>query len=116
MQEKNSYRPEELLYRMGHSTRAMNAFFSMDEEAREAALGRIAAEPDAAQAEADALAPRKVPQQRRRQSNTDDHRHKHGADAVRQPGDGRLGGGGLLHEPDDLGEGGIFSYPCGLAA
>ena len=52
MQEKNSYRPEELLYRMGHSTRAMNAFFSMDEEAREAALGRIATEPDAAQAEA----------------------------------------------------------------
>ena len=52
MQEKNSYRPEELLYRMGHSTRAMNAFFSMDEEAREAALGRIAADPDAAQAEA----------------------------------------------------------------
>lgn len=41
MQEKNSYRPEELLYRMGHSTRAMNAFFSMDEEAREAALGRL---------------------------------------------------------------------------
>lgn len=39
MQEK--YRPEELLYRMGHSTRAMSAFFSMEEEEREAALARI---------------------------------------------------------------------------
>ena len=66
------------------------------------------------QAKADALAPRKVPQQRRRQSDTDDHRHKHGADAVRQPGDGRLGGGGLLHEPHDLRKGGIAAYPPSL--
>ncbi len=66
------------------------------------------------QAEADTLAPRKVPQQRRRQSNTDNHRHEHGADAVRQPGDGRLGGGRLLHEPHDLRKGGIAAYPPSL--
>lgn len=52
MPEKNSYRPEELLYHMGHSTRAMNAFFSMDEDERAAALNRIAAEPTSQQAEA----------------------------------------------------------------
>ncbi|MGN1008797.1 MAG: hypothetical protein ACI4PV_07600 [Butyricicoccus sp.] len=52
MPENNNYRPEELLYRMGHSTRAMNAFFSLDEHEREAVLGSIAAEPDITQAEA----------------------------------------------------------------
>lgn len=39
MQEKP--RPEDLLYRMGHSTRAMSAFFSMEEEERDATLARI---------------------------------------------------------------------------
>ena len=51
MSEHSPYRPEELLYRMGHSTRAMNAFFSLDEREREAVLNGIAVQPDAAQAE-----------------------------------------------------------------
>lgn len=52
MPEKNTYRPEELLYRMGHSTRAMSAFFSLDAHERKAVLDGIAAEPTAAQSEA----------------------------------------------------------------
>ncbi|MGM9612345.1 MAG: hypothetical protein ACI3XZ_02470 [Butyricicoccus sp.] len=51
MPENNNYRPEELLYRMGHSTRAMNAFFSLDEHEREAVLGSIVS-PSRTQAEA----------------------------------------------------------------
>ncbi len=35
---------------------------------------------------------------------------KDAADAVCQTGDGGLGGGGLLHEPDDLGEGGVAAH------
>ncbi|MBS7225261.1 MAG: hypothetical protein KH050_07925 [Clostridiaceae bacterium] len=51
MPEKNSYRPEELLYHMGHSTRAMNAFFSMNEEERSAILNGIAVQSTPEQAE-----------------------------------------------------------------
>ena len=39
MEQKS--RPEDLLYRMGHSTRAMSTFFSLQEEEREATLARI---------------------------------------------------------------------------
>lgn len=39
MQEKP--RPEDLLYRMGHSTRAMSAYFAQEEDERNAALARI---------------------------------------------------------------------------
>ena len=38
--------PEELLYRMGHSTRAMNAFFALSEEEQQAVLACSAQSPD----------------------------------------------------------------------
>ena len=65
------------------------------------------------EAEADIHAPHEGPQQGRRQGDGHDRRHEDAADAVCQPGDGGLGGGGLLHEPDDLGEGGVAAHPGG---
>ena len=46
---QNESRPEELLYRMGHSTRAMQAFFAMDDTEQAAILARIAADSDPSQ-------------------------------------------------------------------
>lgn len=51
MPEKPSKRPEDLLYRMGHNTRAMNAFFSMEEWERDQIMDRIENAASQAQAE-----------------------------------------------------------------
>ena len=65
------------------------------------------------QAEADAHAARSGPQQGGGDGDGDHRRYKHGADLVGQTADGRLGGGGLLHEPDDLGQGGVRTHAVG---
>ena len=54
------------------------------------------------------------PHNGRHNSYGDDHRHKHAADLVRQPGDGRLGVAGLVHQADDLGKGGVLPHLGGL--
>ena len=46
---QNESRPEDLLYRMGHSTSAMQTFFSMDDTEQAAILSRIAADSDSSQ-------------------------------------------------------------------
>ena len=51
MEEHSPRRPEELLYRMGHSTRAMSAFFSLDEAQRQQILEQTAHADTPAQAE-----------------------------------------------------------------
>ena len=58
-----------------------------------------------------------LPQQQPHDGGNQGNGH-HGGDEhrrhlVRQLGDGRLGGGGLLHQPDDLGQGGVVAYPGG---
>ena len=65
------------------------------------------------QAEPDAHAAHRRPQHGGEDGNGDHHRHEHGADLICQTADGGLGGGGLLHELDDLGQGGIRAHPVG---
>ena len=47
-------------------------------------------------------------------SNADDDRDKNGSDFIGNALDGRFGGGGILHQMNDLGEGGFFPYMGGL--
>ena len=44
------------------------------------------------------------------QRNGKHHRHKDAGDLVRQPGNGGLGALGLLHQADDLGQGGVVAH------
>ena len=46
--------------------------------------------------------------------NADDHRDKDGGDLIGNALNGRFGGGGILHQMNDLGEGGFFPYMGGL--
>ena len=66
------------------------------------------------QAELHAHAAHQPPQQRREHRDGHDHRHEHAADLIGQPGDGRLTGGGLLHQLHDLGQGGVRPHTGGL--
>lgn len=51
MEDLSPRRPEELLYRLGHDTRAMDAFFSLEEEEQRAVLARTAHAESAQEAE-----------------------------------------------------------------
>ena len=44
------------------------------------------------------------------QGDGHDHGDKHAGNPICQAGDGGLGAAGLLHQADDLGEGGVFSH------
>ncbi len=49
------------------------------------------------------------PDNQRHQGNANDHRHKHTGDFVGEPGNGRLGAAGFIHQPDDLRQGGVVA-------
>ena len=53
------------------------------------------------------------PHHRRHQSNANHHGHKDPGHLVGQFGNGSLGGRGLLHQFDHLGQGGVLPYPGG---
>ena len=57
---------------------------------------------------------KRQPHRQRAHGNDHHHGHEHPGDAVSQPGHGRPRSLGLLHQPDDLGEGRVGPHPGGL--
>ena len=88
----------------GHRRGKAQSTGAADDQHRDAAGQRIAQ-----------LTAQKQPDHGGDHCNADDRRHKEAGHGVGYLGDGSLGGGGIAHHPDDLGQGGVLTHTGGFA-